>query len=327
MSKIVVFLRKKRTGANSIEEIFHSLISYLGDNVELQELPCAGAGLKSIIKNIIFARKHRGDINHITGDVHYIALGTGRKTLVTIHDVQSIITGGALKRKIKKWLWFDLPLLIADKISVISKFTEKELLNICPFVKNKLSVVYNPMSKHLMCSHSACDKTMCNKKIVLHIGTKTNKNLEAVLRALEGLQVKLVVIGKMTEDQHSLAKALNIDYVNQYDLPYNEVLNHYAQADLVTFPSFYEGFGMPIIEANAIGVPIIVSNIDVLHEVARDAAFYINPYSDESIRCGIIELLRNEQLRIHLIAQGKTNAIRFAPLNIANQYKSLYNQL
>ena len=85
--KTVIFIRKKRPEANSIEEIFNSLIKYLGDDVELLELPCSGASISAIVKNIHFARKHRGDINHITGEVHYIALGTGCRTLITIHDV------------------------------------------------------------------------------------------------------------------------------------------------------------------------------------------------------------------------------------------------
>ena len=91
--KIVIFIRKKRPEANSIEEIFYSLIKYLGHDVKLLELPYAGAGISAIVKNIYFARKHRGDINHITGEVHYIALGTGCRTLITIHDIQSIIKG------------------------------------------------------------------------------------------------------------------------------------------------------------------------------------------------------------------------------------------
>lgn len=100
--KTVIFLRKKRSEANSIEEIFYSLIKYLGHDVELLELPFAGASISSIVKNIYFAWKHRGDINHITGEVHYIALGTGRRTLITIHDIQSIIRGGRISRTVKK---------------------------------------------------------------------------------------------------------------------------------------------------------------------------------------------------------------------------------
>ena len=102
--KVVVFLRKKRKEANSIEEIFYSLKKYLGDNVDFIELPYGGAGIMSICRNILFAYRHRGDVNHISGEVHYIALGTGSKTLITIHDVQSIIRGRWIERIIKKWL-------------------------------------------------------------------------------------------------------------------------------------------------------------------------------------------------------------------------------
>ena len=96
---------------------------------------------------------------------------------------------------------------------------------------------------------------------------------------------------------------------------------------MVTFPSFYEGFGMPILEANMVGIPVLASNIDVLHEVADNAAYFVNPYSIDDIRHGIIELLDNNKLRNSLIANGKVNIKRFSPQNIAEQYKSLYRQL
>ena len=120
---------------------------------------------------------------------------------------------------------------------------------------------------------------------------------------------------------------VDIEYENYYNIPYSKVLELYTQADMVTFPSFYEGFGMPILEANMVGIPVLASNIDVLHEVADNAAYFVNPYSIDDIRHGIIELLDNNKLRNSLIANGKVNIKRFSPQNIAEQYKSLYRQL
>ncbi|WP_055098317.1 glycosyltransferase [Gabonia massiliensis] len=314
--KIVVFIRKKRPEANSIEEIFHSLIKYLGHEVRWIELPYDGASISAIAKNIWFARKHRGDINHITGEVHYIALGTGRRTLITVHDVQSIIKGGRIERTIKKWLWFNLPLCIARKISVISSFTKNELIELCPFTEKKISVVNNPINDLQIISAATFHKTASAKKTILHVGTKTNKNLEGVLKAITNLSVRLIIIGPMTLNQEQLADSLNVKYENYYNLPYFKVLELYKQADIITFPSFYEGFGMPIIEANLIGIPILTSDIEV-----------VNPYSIDNIRNGIIELLENNELRRNLITLGKKNIRRFSPQNIAEQYKSLYNQL
>ena len=325
--KTVIFIRKKRPEANSIEEIFNSLIKYLGDDVELLELPCSGASISAIVKNIHFARKHRGDINHITGEVHYIALGTGCRTLITIHDVQSIIRGGRIAKTIKKWLWFNLPLLIARTVSVISSFTKHELVLLCPFAEKKISVVNNPINDLQIISPTVPRRMASTKKTILHIGTKANKNLEGVFRAITNLPIQLVVIGAMTKEQQLLADSSGVEYENYYNLPYSKVLELYTLADVVTFPSFYEGFGMPILEANLIGIPVLASDIDVLHEVAGNAAYFINPYSIEDIRHGVIELLDNNKLRASLISNGRKNIMRFSPQNIARQYKSLYNQL
>lgn len=325
--KIVIFIRKKRPEANSIEEIFNLLIKYLGQDVELLELPYSGAGISAIIKNICFARKHRGDINHVTGEVHYIALGTGSKTLITIHDVQSIIRGKWIERIVKKWLWFNLPLLIANKVSVISSFTKKELIKLCPFAEKKIFVINNPINNLQIISSPIPYNKISVKKTILHIGTKANKNLESVLRAITNLPIRLVIIGGMSKEQRHLADMLDIEYENYYNIPYSKVLELYTQADIVTFPSFYEGFGMPILEANMVGIPVLASNIDVLHEVAGNAAYFVNPYSIDDIRRGIIELLDNNKLRDSLIANGKANIKRFSPQNIAEQYKSLYKQL
>ena len=87
------------------------------------------------------------------------------------------------------------------------------------------------------------------------------------------------------------------------------------------------GKGANLAEMNLIGIPVLASDIDVLHEVAGNAAYFINPYSIEDIRHGVIELLDNNKLRASLISNGRKNIMRFSPQNIASQYKSLYNQL
>ena len=87
------------------------------------------------------------------------------------------------------------------------------------------------------------------------------------------------------------------------------------------------GKGANLAEMNLIGIPVLASDIDVLHEVAGNAAYFINPYSIEDIRHGVIELLDNNKLRASLISNGRKNIMRFSPQNIARQYKSLYNQL
>lgn len=323
--KVSVFIRKKRDEANSVEEIFNLLRKYFGDEVTFYELPFGSSSILNIVKNCIFARKHRGDINHISGEVHYLALGTGRNTIVTVHDVGSILTGNAISRRIKKLLFFSLPLRIAKRITVISAFTRDELIHLCPFAKKKISIIHNPISLQ---NDAPVISKKADEKVILHLGTKPNKNLEGVLQALAGMEgIRLVVLGRMDESQKQLAQKLDITYENQFNLDYKDVLSLYRSSDLVTFPSFYEGFGMPVLEANMTGVPILAGDIDVLREVANDAALFVDPHSVEAIKDGIVKLLNDNKLRCELIEKGKVNIRRFTPESISRQYKDLYAQL
>ena len=87
----------------------------------------------------------------------------------------------------------------------------------------------------------------------------------------------------------------------------------------------YEGFGMPILEANTVGRPIIVGDIDVLHEVACDAAYYVNPYDVNAIAEGFKRISIDMPLREKLVLNGQKNIQRFAPSTIASLYNDIYS--
>ena len=321
---VCVFFRKKREGVNSIETVFASLDKHLIGHRSMN-LPCEGASPVQLFKNIVYAWRHRGMVNHITGDVHYIALALGRNTILTVHDVQSALRiSNSLKRLYIKLLWFYLPALIVKKITVISDFTRKELEHVIPFAKNKITVIHNPFSPSIQ--YSARDTTS-GLPIILHLGTKENKNLERVAQAASGLRCKLVVLGKMTEKQRLLMEEYKICYEDYYDLPYSKVAKLYKECDIVSFPSLYEGFGMPVLEANAAGRPVLAGDIAVLHEVAGEAAYFVNPTDVDAIRNGLTELLSNRDLRANLVAKGKENVKRFLPETIAEKYNQLYESL
>lgn len=138
-----MFFRKKREGVNSIEMVFSTIESLLPLHTSIQ-LPYEGASLKVLFGNILFAHRNKAKINHITGDAHYIALGLGRNTVLTVHDVQSALQiNNSLKRLYVKLFWFWLPALMVRRITVISEFTKNELSKIIPFAKNKILVIHN----------------------------------------------------------------------------------------------------------------------------------------------------------------------------------------
>ena len=157
--------------------------------------------------------------------------------------------------------------------------------------------------------------------------TLTNKNLERTIKALEGLPIELHIIGKLNEKQLDLLNIHKIRYTNACDLTFEEVIQSYLACDIVCFVSTYEGFGMPVIEAQTLEKPILTSNIASIPEIALDSAVLIDPFSVKAIREGLLSLLKNEHLRKEKIVEGYKNIERFKIQNITEQYINMYNTL
>lgn len=320
---ISLFFRKKREGVNSIEMVFSTIDAQLPPHT-LVQLPYEGASPIVLFKNILFAHRHKSEINHITGDAHYIALGLGQNTVLTIHDVQSATQiSNLLKRFYVKLFWFWLPALIVKRITVISEFTKDELSKLIPFAKKKIVVIHNAFNPTI----GYFQKEMSERPVILHMGTKPNKNLERVIEALKGMDCSLIIVGKLNESQISLLENAKIDYENHFDVSYNAISEYYQRCDVVSFPSTYEGFGLPILEANTAGRPIVAGDIPVLHEVGGDAACFVNPYSVDSIRNGFLKIIECDEHRYSLIQKGWENIKRFSSASIAGNYNEIYKEL
>ena len=104
-------------------------------------------------------------------------------------------------------------------------------------------------------------------------------------------------------------------------------MQKYYECDLLSFISVYEGFGMPVIEAQAVGRPVITSNICVIREVAKDGAFYVNPHSHKDMKIGFQKILNDKELIDNLVLMGQKNIKRFEINLIRNQYNELYKTL
>jgi len=325
--KVKYFFRKPFRGNFSIEELFGLIQRSLPENISFSSYHMRYYS-KGIIKRFLngfWAMRNQSEVNHITGDVNYIALFLNKKkTILTIHDIEILKRSHGLKYKFIKFFWFQLPAKRLNYITVISENTKKELVQEIDIDPIKVMVIYDCISPSIKFNPKNFNKENTN---ILHIGTKHNKNLENTIRAIDGLDVNLSILGDLNAQQIVLLEKHNIKYQNFSNLTYEEVIQQYNKADMVTFVSTSEGFGLPIIEANAVGRPIITGNNTSMPEIAGNAALLADPYNVEEMRAGILRIIEDDKFRQQLIENGQKNVKRFLPDQIVKQFEELYIQI
>jgi glycosyltransferase involved in cell wall biosynthesis len=290
-----------------------------------QFMPYVSTGVFRRLKNIIYAALHQGNVNHITGDVHYIALLMKRKiTIITIHDLEIIRRSRFLKRNFILLFWFILPALRVRYITVISEFTRQELLSYIPVRSSKLRVIPDCLPGAISFVPKSFNS---NCPVILQVGTRHNKNLPNLIKAISGLRCRLLILGNLNNSQKELLAQHDVEYQMFTELEYNQVLELYIKCDLLTFISTYEGFGLPILEAQATGRPVITSRATSMPEVAGNGACLVNPWDVNSIREGILKVINDPDYREELISKGRKNAERFRPEIIAERYAELYREI
>lgn len=310
----------------SIEHVFEILNEKLIKSWQIKKviLPFAYVRPVGLIKNILYARRMCKGFVHIVGEVHYIAIFLPIKTMITIHDLSFIDFNHGFKRFFFYWLWYYFPLRKAAYVTCISQDVKTRLVSKFPFLKDRISVIYDPLDTSFSFKKKEFNEI---RPIILHIGTSPNKNLDRVIEALRGIDCDLHIIGRKSEKYEKLLKDGGFCYTYRSNLSSEDILLEYEQADIVSFPSLYEGFGMPIIEGQAVGRVVLTSNINPMKEIAGSAALLVNPYSVSDIRNGFLSLINDEKMRTDLIAEGLKNVIKFDAEVIAEKYSELYKKI
>ncbi len=216
----------------------------------------------------------------------------------------------------------------AKAIITVSEYTKKRLLEEFPFCKgDNIYVNYNGINTKIFYPASKKQIKDFLKKyqlpetflLVVGIGKK-HKNLDGLLLALKdlwknGFSLPLVVSGTNKKIPDYVKPILTEDMRRfVYFLPYipkEELRLLYSSAYLLVMPSKIEGFGFPLLEAMACGIPTISSNRASLPEIGGDATIYFDPYSKEEIKEKILEVYNNESLRKNLISKGKKQVQKF----------------
>lgn len=273
------------------------------------------------------------------------------KVVTTIHDLTyelypSIVEKKTLNR-IKSGIQYSVDR--ADRIITISESSKKDIINILNVSEHDIDIVppgvdYNLFNKSYTESEkqSARSKYDLPEKYILYMGTlEPRKNIESIIEAfglfkrendINSKDIKLVIAGKkgwMFETIFNLANNLNLeedivftDYVYEIDKPII-----YKMANLFIFPSIYEGFGIPVIEAMASSVPVITSNVSSLPEVVGDAAVMVEPKDIVSIAEYMSKILGDQEYSSDLIKKGHIQAQIFTWEASARKLYDVYKSI
>jgi glycosyltransferase involved in cell wall biosynthesis len=308
-----------------MERVFEDICSSLPDDIDamIVRLPFASRGLLPRLRNLLFTARLRADLIHVTGDVHYCALAIRRsRCILTVHDLSALHRLNGLRRRAYFLLWFRFPTWWAAAITTISKTTRDELVGHLPARASKVFVVPNPVSADFLRAKRKPREHRLPQ--VLVIGTRSNKNLERLVAALDRLPVHLRIVGSLTLEQQVLLERSSLSYSAVEGLTGEEVVQEYAKSDLLTFLSTYEGFGLPIIEAQAIGLPVISSNLSAMPEAAGKGALLVDPFDTRAIRNAVALLLESPDVVRSLVSRGRRNVQSFHPEAIAAMYAEVY---
>jgi len=236
------------------------------------------------------------------------------RSIITIHDLNHIdVSGNGSKLKT---IYYNVVLKRACRkallIFTVSEFSKRRIVDWAKINPNKIIVVGNGVSKDF---NPQGDIYKPGFKYFLCVSNrKSHKNEEKFITAFAAIKdrkgIKLLFTGKETEKlkQHIFSQGVTNDvlfsgYVNEIDLP-----SYYRGAIALLMPSLYEGFGLPVIEAMACGIPTLASNTTALKEIAEGSSILVNPESIEDIAKGINCLINDESLAVSLKMKGLNNA-------------------
>lgn len=315
---------REQTGKRfSLELVYGRICNFLqkqGHDVELYFL---SGNFLNDLKNI---RKLNPDIIHITGDIHYFGIFFNKKKVIlTIHDIGHYRNLRFIKKIVYRLIWFELPLLLYSYILFDSEITKKRVLSNFFFKPKNSKIVH-------LCRGIESKKKNFKRHDkdlrILQIGTLPHKNLTNLIEACSKLNdVKLYIVGKIHERDIHLLRKYNIVYKNFTNTTNDVIEDLYLNSDLLTFLSLHEGFGLPVIEAQFHGLPVICSNIEPLTEIAGSGAIFLDPNKPSELRSMILKIQSNKVSLKKISLDGLENSKRFDIGAVSDNHLHVYRQV
>ncbi|MEN8154153.1 MAG: glycosyltransferase family 1 protein [Acidobacteriota bacterium] len=280
-------------------------------------------------------KKHRIDVFHSTAFA-LPPIQPGIKYIITIHDLTPLLfTQFSSAKNIYIFKKILKSAEKADKIIAVSKNTKNDLINLVSIPPTRISVVYNPVNLELdeVYSNKEKFKDIPPEYVFYAGGFDGNKNVQTLIKALNIFQKPLVLTGKIdSEQKRELNKILtdkskNMIYYTGY-ISDQELTLLYKKARLFVFPSLYEGFGYPPLEALKNGTPSVVSGSGSMREVLKDAAVYLDDPLNEKELSKKIRLLWNDiPLREEIVNKGEVILKEYSIEKFKNNLKKIYSSV
>ena len=260
----------------------------------------------------------------------YLSLSSNVKSLAVMHDLNFAHYPHDLPFIINKYYNYFFPRFArkATRIATVSEFSKRDIINQYQIPADKIDVVYNgasdlfnPVSESI--KHSTMQKYTSGRPYFLNVGSlHPRKNIVNLFKAFDQFKkssssdVQLLIVGEKYYWTTEMREAYEImDFKEEVIFTgrlYSENLrNVMASALALTYVSYFEGFGIPIVEAMYSNTPVITSNITSMPEIAGDAALLIDPFSIDSIKNAMLTIYKDESLRVSLIEKGEIRRQEF----------------
>lgn len=254
--------------------------------------------------------------------------------VLTIYDVMPLLFPHFFPKTTRVMMEYFLPRYLreADAIIVVSQQTKKDLLQIFSIPETKVHLIH--------CALLPKERTPCHQKepFLLYVGSfEPRKNVPGIIQAFhqikkQGFPHKLILVGKEEGNHripHQLIQKLDLqeEILCKGYLSEEEKDLLFQKASLLVWPSFYEGFGLPLLEAMAFGTPIVTANCSASQEIVGDAAICVDPHDIEAIAQGMIKILSSEEVAQNLATKGLERSKQFSLDIFGEKHLQIYEPL
>ena len=323
------------------------IAAQLGPNFRAVLEPSPNYSLREQVHVPWVLRRERPDVYHAP---HYVLpAGVRCSSVVTIHDCIHLMFPQYLPNRLayayaRAQMW--AAARRSDCILTVSEASKRDILHLFNVPPEKIVVVCNAIDSHFSVTPSedavarVRERYQLDHKFVLYVGNiKPHKNIERLIDAFgrarqRGCEddLKLVIIGDEISKYPALRHMVHKQKLDKHVRflgfqPMETLAAFYRLARAFVFPSLYEGFGLPPLEAMACGAPVVTSNLSSLPEVAGGAALLVDPYDVDAIAHGICQAVTDEPLREDLIRRGRERARSFSWAQSVKKIHEIYMEV